>query len=153
MNKSKHRNALPQGAIRQQKGLSVAAGFAMFLGALLALAGVGSLLPNQAPTAAPTSLGQGIAFIVLGAGMLAFGIWAMLYYRNNYIVLLPMEIMQRTASRRIKRIPYSSVVNIEEFVIRWSPAVRITGIDGTVIRADALKLDVAGIKAEVARYR
>lgn len=80
-------------------------------------------------------------------------IWAVRYFKNSFVVLLPTEIMQRTASKRIKKIPYNTVVHIEEFQVRWSPVVRITGTDGTVIRADALQLDVAALRQAVAQSR
>lgn len=153
MSRSRKDNAVPPGAIRQPKALAAGAWCALIFGALLALAGIGGFLPNQSATAAPTSVGQGIGFLTLGLALLILGIFAFRYYKNNYIVLLPTEIVQCTASKRIKRLQYKSVLHIEESSTLWGPVVWITGVDGTTIRIDITKIDVAGLKREVARHR
>lgn len=47
--------------------------------------------------------GKATAPVPAGLGVVAVGVWAWAYYRFSYVAIEPTEVVQRTATNRIKR--------------------------------------------------
>ncbi|XBH20365.1 hypothetical protein V5R04_08885 [Jonesiaceae bacterium BS-20] len=144
--------AVPAGAVRQHWSLIILSGFCLVAGGVLGGVGVVGLFSDVDTNSNAMPMGAAIASVVSGLGVVAVGVWAWAYYRFSYVAIEPTQVVQRTASKRIKRIPYREIVEVEEIIVHNSRQVKITGSDGTVIQTDSDGLDILAIRRKAPRH-
>ncbi len=121
------------GALRLQKSVGA-------MGWVLAAAGTLAALASfavRSDVRIPILLG-GITGAVLGALILV-------QYRNWYVLVLKDEVVHRTATKKIKRIPYDSVKSYDLLRNGGITTLRMCGNDGTKIYTNSKILDVHSV--------